>query len=236
MSFKITGTVKYSHQFDGPKYTVDLNVTEVQPEPRLTLKEKLALKAEAAKVEEPTTYTVEYQGRTSKLWEQSYNTGIDNPYTDFEAARYDLLEHRAKGLNYRIKTAAGICVYFDAVPEVPSTFVVEFEEQDMWYRSNNKGLHGITFATRAAAEEAMETFGNYGLDYRVTEVPATVDAVPEVEPSTFVVDVFINAEWIRSENTGLGGIRFATRAKALEAIIEYGNIDSVKYRVTEVIQ
>lgn len=234
MSFKITGTVKFN-QFSH-EYALDLNVTEVQPEPRLTLKEKLALKAEAAKVEEPTTYTVEYQGRTSKLWEQSYNTGIDNPYTDFEAARYDLLEYRAKGLNYRIKTAAGICVYFDAVPEVPSTFIVELGTRGEWSQSVNHGLCGVNFATRELAEEAKERFGNYGMDYRVTEVPATVDAVPEVEPSTFVVDAFINAEWVRSGNAGLGGIRFATRAKALEAIIECGNIDSVKYRVTEVIQ
>jgi hypothetical protein len=54
----------------------------------------------------------------------------------------------------------------------PSTFVVEFELQDGWVRSINEGLRGITFATRAAAEEAKERFGNYGLDYRVTEVPS----------------------------------------------------------------
>ncbi len=187
MSFKITGTVKFN-QFSH-EYALDLNVTEVQPEPRLTLREKLALKPEvklfhqevydyeeAPAEPQPTTYTVEYQGSTSKQWEQSFNTGIDNPYTDFEAARYNLLAYRAKGLNYRIRTGAGICVYFDAVPEeTPSTFVVEFESQPggtyTWVRSTNPGLRDRTFATKALAEEAMEEFGSTKqLLYRVTEV------------------------------------------------------------------
>jgi hypothetical protein len=226
MSFKITGTVKFN-QFSH-EYALDLNVTEAQPEQNVN---QLATEPEA-----PITYTVEFRNTSNGEWTRSCNNSLGDVFIDYDAAERALHAERSTLLDYRILTSGGIAVYFDAVPEVPSTFIVELGTRGEWSQSVRHGLCGVNFATRELAEEAKERFGNYGVDYRVTEVPATVDAVPEVEPSTFVVDAFINAEWVRSGNAGLGGIRFATRAKALEAIIEYGNIDSVKYRVTEVIQ
>ena len=119
----------------------------------------------------------------------------------------------------------------------PTTYTVEYQrtlgktwkKSDLWVTEN-------PFDSFAAAEKALHELRAKSLNYRIVTSDGLIvpfDA-PKETPSTFIVEFESQqGQWVRSGNTGLTD-RFATRAEAIAAIVEFGNTDALEYRVTEV--